>query len=90
MLRVPHNLRSLALSFNFLTKTQSNKFCSDDDFKKQTKVQLTNESAQEMIKKWVTDNDIVLFMKGTPLMPQCGYSNQVVEVLKKNGILHII
>ncbi len=49
-----------------LVKTQSFGFCSDDDFKKQSKVQITNENAQEMIKSWVKNNDIVLFMKGTP------------------------
>ncbi len=49
-----------------LVKRQSFGFCSDDDFKKQSKVQITNENAQEMIKSWVKNNDIVLFMKGTP------------------------
>jgi DNA gyrase/topoisomerase IV subunit B len=58
---------------------------SDSDFKKQTKVELTNENAQKIIEKWVTENNVVLFMKGTPLNPQCGYSNFVVEVLKKYG-----
>ena len=33
----------------------------------------------------VKNNDVVLFMKGTPLAPLCGYSNFVVELLKKYG-----
>lgn len=59
---------------------------SDDDFKPSRKVQLTDENAQQIISKWVHENDIVLFMKGIPMSPQCGYSNHVVEILKKYGI----
>ena len=38
-------------------------------------------SAQDTIKTTVTDNDVVLFMKGTKMMPQCGFSNKVAGVL---------
>ena len=58
---------------------------SDDDFKKQTTVEITNENAQQIIDKWVKSNRVVLFMKGTPQAPMCGYSNYVVELLKKYG-----
>ena len=51
---------------------------SDDDFKPKRKVELTDENAQQIIGKWVQENDIVLFMKGTPMSPMCGYSNYVV------------
>ena len=34
---------------------------------------------------WVKNNKVVLFMKGTPHQPRCGYSNFVVELLKKYG-----
>ena len=37
--------------------------------------------AHDRIKKTVTDNDIVLYMKGTPTFPQCGFSSQVVQIL---------
>lgn len=63
----------------------SEKETSDPDFQKQTKVELTYENAQPIIDKWVKENKVVLFMKGTPLNPQCGYSNFVVELLKKYG-----
>lgn len=82
--------RALAPSISQLLNKQSFRFCSDDDFKKQSKVEITNENAQKMIKKWVKGNDIVLFMKGTPEIPRCGYSAQVVEILKKYGKHHII
>lgn len=43
-------------------------------------------SAQETIKKTVTDNDVVLFMKGTKTMPQCGFSSRVAGVLNFMGV----
>ena len=33
------------------------------------------------IKEVVSSNDVVLFMKGTPVFPQCGFSAAVVEVM---------
>lgn len=38
-------------------------------------------SVSERITKLITDNDIVLFMKGVPQAPQCGFSAAVVKVL---------
>lgn len=38
-------------------------------------------NAQETIKTTVTENDVVLFMKGTKDMPQCGFSSRVAGVL---------
>ena len=35
----------------------------------------------EQIKKTVEENDVVLFMKGTPDFPQCGFSAKVVQIL---------
>ncbi len=45
----------------------------------------------EKIKDIITKNDVVLFMKGTPDMPQCGFSITVCNILKQlkvkfNGI----
>ena len=40
----------------------------------------------ERIRKEVTDNDVVLFMKGTPVFPQCGFSAAVVQVLTHLGV----
>ncbi|WP_313618555.1 Grx4 family monothiol glutaredoxin [Agrobacterium sp.] len=34
----------------------------------------------------VKSNDIVLFMKGTPQFPQCGFSGQVVQILDYIGV----
>ncbi|MBM1219266.1 Grx4 family monothiol glutaredoxin [Ponticoccus sp. SC2-23] len=43
-------------------------------------------SAQETIKDTVTNNDVVLFMKGTKSMPQCGFSSRVAGVLNFMGV----
>jgi monothiol glutaredoxin len=34
----------------------------------------------------VKSNDVVLFMKGTPQFPQCGFSGQVVQILDHLGV----
>ena len=43
-------------------------------------------SAQDQIKETVTTNDVVLFMKGTKTMPQCGFSSRVAGVLNFMGV----
>ncbi|KAL1501908.1 hypothetical protein ABEB36_007141 [Hypothenemus hampei] len=40
----------------------------------------------EDIKKLVTNNKVVVFMKGVPEQPQCGFSNAVVQVLRMHGV----
>jgi len=41
---------------------------------------------QDQIREQVTRNRIVLYMKGTPQFPQCGFSATVVEILKRCGV----
>lgn len=43
-------------------------------------------SAQDTIRDTVTQNDVVLFMKGTKTMPQCGFSSRVAGVLNFMGV----
>ncbi len=43
-------------------------------------------SAEEQIKSTVSENDVVLFMKGTKMMPQCGFSSRVAGVLNYMGV----
>ncbi len=43
-------------------------------------------TAQDQIKETVTNNDVVLFMKGTKSMPQCGFSSRVAGVLNFMGV----
>ncbi len=42
--------------------------------------------ATTQIKDTVTSNDVVLFMKGTKSMPQCGFSSRVAGVLNYMGV----
>jgi monothiol glutaredoxin len=41
---------------------------------------------QQLIKQQVTGNAVVLYMKGTPQMPQCGFSAMAVQVLQACGV----
>jgi monothiol glutaredoxin len=41
---------------------------------------------QELIEREINEHDVVLFMKGTPVFPQCGFSNLVVQVLSHLGV----
>ncbi len=43
-------------------------------------------SAQDQIRETITKNDVVLFMKGTKMMPQCGFSSRVAGVLNFMGV----
>lgn len=42
--------------------------------------------AQERIKSLVDNNKIMVFMKGSKLMPMCGFSNNVVQILNTLGV----
>lgn len=44
-----------------------------------------DENVKEQIKNAVDGNKVLLFMKGTPAFPQCGFSNQAVQILRHHG-----
>jgi monothiol glutaredoxin len=46
-------------------------------------------NTQEIIKDQVTTNSVVLYMKGTPEFPQCGFSAHAVKILNTCGIDNI-
>ncbi|MEO5700619.1 MAG: Grx4 family monothiol glutaredoxin [Casimicrobiaceae bacterium] len=43
-------------------------------------------SVQDTIRQQVTGNPVVLYMKGTPQFPQCGFSSAAVQMLKACGV----
>jgi monothiol glutaredoxin len=43
-------------------------------------------SVQEKIREQVTQNPVVLYMKGTPQFPQCGFSGVAAQILKACGV----
>ncbi|HCS22726.1 MAG TPA: Grx4 family monothiol glutaredoxin [Alphaproteobacteria bacterium] len=45
-----------------------------------------NEAVFERIRHDISSNDIVLYMKGTAVFPQCGFSAAVVQVLESLGL----
>lgn len=45
---------------------------------------------QSWIKQTVTDNSVVLFMKGTAQFPQCGFSGRAVQILKACGVENLV
>ncbi len=46
---------------------------------------MTTSPTHEKIEKTLTDNKIVLFMKGTPSFPQCGFSARSIAILNEIG-----
>jgi monothiol glutaredoxin len=47
---------------------------------------MSNQAALDAIGKTIAENDVVLFMKGTKLMPQCGFSGGAVQILGLMGV----
>ncbi|MEO8346962.1 MAG: Grx4 family monothiol glutaredoxin [Betaproteobacteria bacterium] len=43
-------------------------------------------SVQDTIRDQVSKNRVVLYMKGTPQFPQCGFSATVAEILQRSGV----
>jgi monothiol glutaredoxin len=43
-------------------------------------------SIQNTLRETVTGNKVVLFMKGTPQFPQCGFSSNAANILKSCGV----
>ena len=44
------------------------------------------DSVKDRIESDIKSNDVVLYMKGTPVFPQCGFSAAVVQVLTHLGV----
>ena len=58
---------------------------SDPDFTTQWKTENVDDM-KEQVTRDVADNRIFVFMKGTPAMPQCGFSRNVVQILQVIGV----
>lgn len=44
---------------------------------------------QQRIHEQVTTHPVVLYMKGTPQMPQCGFSATAIQILKLSGVTEV-
>ena len=47
---------------------------------------MTDPPTHDRIAKLVADHPVLLFMKGTPLFPQCGFSSRAIAMLDRLGI----
>ena len=60
---------------------------SHDDFAPQKKSVPTEiDEAMEMIQQHVNENPVMLYMKGNPSMPMCGFSAKIVQTLQAEGV----
>jgi len=59
---------------------------SHDDFAPKRKVVEGEDEALKLIQEHVDSNPIMLYMKGNPSMPMCGFSARVVQVLQAEGV----
>jgi len=48
-----------------------------------TQERLSPDEVSETVADAIESNDVVLFMKGTPLMPQCGFSKRAIGLLSQ-------
>ena len=49
---------------------------------------MSEQAVHDWIRKQVSSNDVVLFMKGTKDFPQCGFSSQVAQMLGHMGVAY--
>jgi len=49
-------------------------------------LQIKIKELNNKIQKLIDSNPVMVFMKGTKLMPQCGFSNNVVQILNSLGV----
>ncbi len=47
---------------------------------------MSNQAVLDQIEKAVKENSVILFMKGTPDQPQCGFSAATVDVVKRLNV----
>lgn len=73
---------SLRSSVNVLHRTSPSTLLSS----RLTAHRYLSQEARAMIQDAVKSNPVVLFMKGTPAEPQCGFSRAVVQILDLHGV----
>lgn len=82
---LPHCVRSFSFVGKTIATSQMNQRLTalrmSDDF-----IQETPEMTQERIQEMVDNHPVLLFMKGSKLFPQCGFSNTAVQILQSYDI----
>uniref|UniRef100_A0A7S4DYZ9 Glutaredoxin domain-containing protein n=1 Tax=Lotharella globosa TaxID=91324 RepID=A0A7S4DYZ9_9EUKA len=72
-------------SSRYFSSNIESDFDTHDDFKPQTKQQYDMKDIHELIAKDVKENPLMIYMKGSPNMPQCGFSKTVVDIIRHMG-----
>ncbi|MDD4615744.1 MAG: Grx4 family monothiol glutaredoxin [Alphaproteobacteria bacterium] len=49
---------------------------------------MINPAVAERIRSEISSHDVVLYMRGTPVFPQCGFSAQAVQILSMLGVAY--
>ena len=70
----------------FRTRIAGFSTTSDKDFEPKRTVPPTYEEVKVKLSELVANNKVVLFMKGSPTAPQCGFSRQVAQILAEEGL----
>ena len=86
--RLPAASLSRAASLPRAASLGVRRLCMHDDFKPKVRSYAADgeeSSVHAQIEKDVKANKVVVFMKGVPDQPQCGFSNTVVQILKAEG-----
>ncbi|GKZ01087.1 hypothetical protein MPSEU_001060300 [Mayamaea pseudoterrestris] len=80
--------RSRSLNLNSVVTRSSRSFSDDshDDFAPKRKSVGDVDEAVKMIEEHVKSNRVMLYMKGNPSMPMCGFSAKVVQILQTEGV----
>src|SRR5919206_945921 len=47
---------------------------------------MTDQTVTDRIQRDISENPVLLYMKGTPVFPQCGFSAAVVQILSQLGV----
>ena len=71
--------------YRLFSNNDVSNFDAHDDFAPKTKKPATSD-VKVQIENYIQNNDVTLFMKGNRNMPQCGFSNYVVQCFKFYGV----
>lgn len=83
---VVRNAFTVRITDGFKKDFSSSTGSSDKDFEPKQVVPPTYEEIKYKLTDLVKNNKVVLFMKGSPSAPQCGFSRQVVQILEEEGL----
>ncbi|CAO2834369.1 unnamed protein product [Amaranthus hypochondriacus] len=66
--------------------TLSNDPETHEDFKPTSKLESSGLTTKDVVEQDVKENPVMIYMKGVPEMPRCGFSSLAVRVLKEYGV----